>query len=285
MSKTQEKKMKKLFFLLVTVSTYFSIAYASSNMEKCTIGLKSYVPTTYDPLVLINSGLKNVDLVPKQLVISRDLYTKTFKYGKQTFSDCKLRFNHYIGKYRIIENARMDFGDQFESYERKENTCSIKVEKFPSSLTFMKLPKMSLPQGIESYQFDGNESRLIKLVNTTLNDCMKYAIISIMAQENDKILKETLEFNNKKYTLTSKYLQNELIHVQNQGTGGFMYFYTVRDLLDENYYNGFSYAFKLPKINKQTRMNELSQEELKESNGQPHTKNALKDWLKTRGEF
>jgi hypothetical protein len=275
--------MKKLFLGIIAVSTFTSIANAS-NLENCTISLKSYVPTTYEPLILLNQELKHVDLVPRTLVTSRDFSTRTFKYGKQTSSDCKLRFDHYVERYQIIESAHMKYGDQSEHYARKENTCSIEIEKFPSLLSFMELPKMNLPQNIESYQFDGNESRVIKLVNTSLTDCMDYAL-SIREQSNDKILKETLEINNEKITLTSKYLESELVRVQNQGTGNFIRAYTVRDTLDETYENGFSFASKLPKIQKQPRMNELKQGEPKELNGQPRTRRAMKKWLESRGEF
>ena len=262
----------------------FSAMANTINLENCTISLKSYVPTTYEPLILLNQELKHVDLVPRTLVTSGDFYTRTYKYGKQLSSDCKLRFDHYIEKYQIIESAQMKFGDQSEHYDRKENTCSINIEKFPSSLSFMKLPKMNLPQNIESYHFDGSDNRVIKLVNTTLAECMDYAL-SIKEQSNDKILKENLEINNDQITLTSKYLENELVRVQNQGTGNFVRAYTVKDVLDESYENGFSFASKIPKIQKQSRLSELRQGEPKELNGQPRTKAAINRWLESRGEI
>lgn len=275
--------MKKLLLGIITVSALSSIANAS-NIKNCTISLKSYVPTTYSPLVLLNQELKHVDLVPRTLITSSDFRTRTYKYGKQTSNDCKQRFEHYTEKYQIIESAQMNFGDQLENYKRKENTCSINIEKFPSSLSFMKLPKMNLPQNIESYEFDGSESRVIKLINTTLTECMDYAL-DIRDELNDKILKATLEINNEKITLTSKYLRSELVRVQNQGTGNFIRVYTVRDVLDESYLNGFNFASKIPGIQKQSRMKELKQGEPKELNGQPRTKKAIKRWLENRGDI
>jgi hypothetical protein len=275
--------MKKLILGMIVAGTLSSTTNASS-MENCTIHLKSYVPTNYEALILLNQELKHVDTVPRTLVTSRDFETKTFKYGKQTASDCKQRFEHFVGRYQIIESAQMNFGDQSESYERKENTCSINIEKFPSSLSFMRLPKMNLPQNIESYQFDGSETRVIKIVNTTLTECMDYAL-DIREQSNDKILKQTLEINNDKITLTSKYLQSELVRVQNQGSGNFIRAYTVRDVLDESHENGFSFASKVPKIQKQSRMKELNQGEPEELRGQPRTRRAIQKWLESRGEL
>jgi hypothetical protein len=279
----QDIDMNKLLLGIIAFSTFTSIANAS-NLENCTIGLKSYVPTTYEPLILLNQELKHVDLVPRTLVTSKDLTTRTFKYGKQRASDCKLRFDHYVERYQIIESAHMKFGDESEHYERRENTCSINIEKFPSSVAFLKLPKMNLPQNIESYQFDGSDSRVIKLVNTTLTVCMDYAL-SIREETNDKMLKETLEINNEKITLTSKYLESELFRVQNQGTGNFIRSYKVRDVLDESYENGFSLSSKLPKIQKQHRLDELNQGEPKELNGQPRNRRGINKWLESREEL
>jgi hypothetical protein len=233
--------MKKVLIGLFALSSIS--AFANNNLNKCEIELTSFVPKAYDRPILLDKELKHVDTIAKKAKRSKDLRTLSHNYGQTTREHCQLRLDYFVKNNPVIEKATIKFGDETEVIQRDNKVCRIEIEKF--KWRSLKLPKLTTPESFEQFTFDGQEKRVVALLDTTNEECMDIAH-ALKKQANSKMQKETVYFDNQEVILTNKKIKTSLVTVINQGDGFFKWHHKITDSLDGSYSDGFYTSEPLP---------------------------------------